>query len=152
MQQIHHEAGYLFSSDKARLQPDVIHQYLSEEAYWSKKIPLQTVLTAIEHSFCIGIYTDDGLQVGFARIVTDYATFGYLADVFVKTEHRGKGLSKLLMKLITELPWIRGLRRFTLATVDAHGLYRQFGFQDPAHPERLLEIVRPGMYEHAQEK
>ncbi|MXV15327.1 GNAT family N-acetyltransferase [Hufsiella ginkgonis] len=150
MNHIQYQANdVVVSSDKSLLQFGVIHRYLSEEAYWSKKIPGHTVRTAIENSFCIGIYVA-GNQVGFCRIISDYATFGYLADVFVLDGHRGKGLSKLMMKLIMELPWIRELRRFTLATVDAHGLYGQFGFVSPKFPDRLMEITKPKMYESLQ--
>ncbi len=146
MEQVQSEhRGYRYSSDKSLLQIPVIHRYLAEDAYWSEQIPLATVQTAIENSFCIGIYQGE-IQVGFARIVTDYATFGYLADVFVLPEHRGIGLSKFLMECITALDWVNGLRRFSLATLDAQGLYSQFGFRSPEHPDRLLEITRPGMY------
>ena len=146
MQQVQSEhRGYRYSSDKSLLQIPVIHRYLAEDSYWSEQIPLATVQAAIANSYCIGIYQGD-TQVGFARIVTDYATFGYLADVFVLPEHRGIGLSKFMMECITGLDWVNRLRRFSLATLDAHGLYTKFGFRAPEHPDRLLEITRPGMY------
>lgn len=140
-----HQDDYVISSDRALLQNCEIHQFLSCEAYWSKNIPRETVDNAITNSFCIGIYYF-GKQVGFCRIVTDYATFGYLADVYVLEAHRGKGLSTAMMSAIMELDWVNGLRRFTLATVGAQGLYSQFGFGHSKHPERLMEIVKPGLY------
>ncbi|MDF3077535.1 MAG: family N-acetyltransferase [Sphingobacteriaceae bacterium] len=136
---------YTISSDKCLLQLDKIHHFLSVEAYWSKNIPKEVVTKAIENSFCVGIYLDGG-QVGFCRIITDYSTFGYLADVYVLEAHRGKGLSKAMMAAIMELSWVNKLRRFTLATLDAHGLYKQFGFDQPKYPERLMEITKPNIY------
>jgi GNAT superfamily N-acetyltransferase len=146
-----HIDGYDYSSDKSLLQLHVIHKFLSEDSYWCKQIPLKTLELAVENSFCIGMYKD-GNQVGFSRIITDYSTFAYLADVFVLEGHRGKSISKNMMSLIMELDWIGQVRRFSLATVDAHGLYTQFGFRTPEHPDRLMEIVRPRMYELAAEK
>lgn len=137
--------GYTISSDKGLLKLDEIHHFLSLEAYWSKNISKEIVQNAIENSFCIGIYYS-GEQVGFARIITDYATFGYLADVFILKTHRGKGLSKAMMAVIMNLTWVKMLRRFSLATLDAQGLYRQFGFENPKNPERLMEIVKPSIY------
>ncbi len=136
---------YIISSDKTLLQIFDVHSFLSTESYWSKNIPKQTVEKAIENSFCIGVYFDSK-QVGFARIISDYATFGYLADVYILQEHRGKGISKAMMKAILALDWVKGLRRFTLATLDAQGLYSQFGFFCPKNPERLMEISKPGIY------
>ncbi|MDR0792830.1 MAG: GNAT family N-acetyltransferase [Chitinophagaceae bacterium] len=139
---------YLISSDKSLLQINVIHKFLSEEAYWCLYIPKKIVEYAIEHSFCIGIYTHEKQQVGFARIITDYATFGYLADVFVLNQHRGKGLSKGLMAAVVELPWIQGLRNFSLRTRDAQGLYEQFGFAETQHPERSMQILKSDIYKN----
>ncbi|RYZ37530.1 MAG: N-acetyltransferase [Sphingobacteriales bacterium] len=127
------------------MQPENIHRWLSTESYWSKGIPFDVVKTAIDNSFCIGVLSQN-VQIGFARLVTDYATFAYLADVYVVDEHRGQGLSKKMMELIMSLPWMGTLRRICLATVDAHGLYTKFGFQSPAKPDRLLEITRPMIY------
>ena len=123
----------------------LIHHYLSTDAYWCMGIPFETVAAAWRGSFCIGLFIEEEM-VGFARIITDYATFGYLADVYMLVEHRGKGYSKEMMSYIMELPWVQGWRRFMLATLDAHALYRQFGFDRPAKPDRLMEITRPGMY------
>lgn len=125
-----------------------IHNFLSKESYWAKGIPLQTVETSLKNSFCVGVF-DDKIQVGFARFVTDYATFAYLADVYVLEDYRGKGLSKMLMNYIMDLEWTKGLRRMLLATLDAHSLYEQFEFQSPEHPEWLMEIKRNNIYENS---
>ncbi|MDR0792827.1 MAG: GNAT family N-acetyltransferase [Chitinophagaceae bacterium] len=149
MQQIHKiQDTCLISSDKSLLQIDVIHKFLSEEAYWCFNITKNIVINGIEHSFCIGIYTHDNQQAGFARIITDYATFGYLADVFVLEKYRGKGLAKALMAAIMELPWIQGLRNFSLRTKDAHGLYQQFGFIEIINSERSMQILKPDIYKN----
>jgi GNAT superfamily N-acetyltransferase len=136
---------YTIDTDKAKLQIDVIHRYLSRDAYWSNNIPRHLVVRAIEHSLCFGAYSGDA-QVGFARVVTDFAVFAYLADVFVLPEHRGRGVSKLLMRTIREHPELQGLRRWSLVTRDAHGLYRQFGFRELANPERHMELVAERPY------
>lgn len=130
---------YQFSTDKARLQLDYIHKYLSKESYWSKNIPLTIVQKSIEESFCFGVYHDNQ-QVGFARVITDNATFAYLADVFIDERHRGKGLSKELMKFIMACDFVKVIRSFLLATLDAHGLYQQFGFKALPEPERIMGI------------
>ncbi|MGZ3861737.1 MAG: GNAT family N-acetyltransferase [Bacteroidia bacterium] len=135
---------YTFSTDKRKLDIQVIHQFLST-SYWAQEIPFEIVKRSIENSFCFGVYFRDK-QVGFARVVTDFATFGYLADVFVLEEHRGKGLSKKLMEFIMSQPELKGLRRFMLATRDAHKLYEQYGFKQLAKPERIMEIVVPDIY------
>lgn len=139
------EGGYELSADKTRLQLDVIHNFLSNHSYWSKKISRELVQKAMENSYCVGVYKD-GRQVAYARFITDYATFGYLSDVFVLPEHRGKGLSKAIVNHILEPDWVAGLRNIMLATVDAHGLYRQFGFEPLKYPERYLLISRPDIY------
>ena len=123
-----------------------VHQFLSKESYWAKDIPLETVKTALQNSFCVGLFKDEK-QIGFARLVTDYATFGYLADVYVLSEYRGKELSKMIMKYIMDLDFVQGLRRTLLATLDAHSLYSQFGFQLPKNPERFMEIKRSNLYD-----
>jgi GNAT superfamily N-acetyltransferase len=137
--------GYLITTDKNLLQPNAIHRWLSEESYWSKHIPYSVVKTSFDNSYCIGVLKDD-LQIGYARFVTDYATFAYLADVYVEEPHRGQGLSKKMMELLMDLDWVKGLRRIMLATLDAHSLYEQFGFAAPAIPERCMEINRPVIY------
>jgi len=136
---------YSITTDKKLLQPELIHQWLSQHSYWSKNIPFEIVKKAFDNSFCVGIIKD-GRQVGFARLVTDYVTFAYLADVYVEEEHRGLGLSKKMMELIMDLDWMKKLRRIMLATLDAHELYKQFGFILPAFPERFMEISRPAVY------
>lgn len=138
-------AGYEISSDARRLNLDVIHTFLAEQSYWSKGIPRSTVQRAIENSICFGVY-HGAEQVGFARIVTDRSTFALLADVFILEAHRGKGLSKWLMGRVVAHDDLQGLRRFLLATSDAHGLYRQFGFEALGNPSRFMEILRPDVY------
>jgi GNAT superfamily N-acetyltransferase len=133
------------STDKDRLDLDVIHGFLSQ-AYWSRGIPRETVQRAITGSLCFGGYLDGVGQVAFARVVTDGATFAYLADVFVPEDQRGKGYSKQLMQAILAHPQLQGLRRFMLATWDAHGLYAQFGFQPTARPDRLMEKLDMDLY------
>ena len=138
-------SDYNISTDKEKLQLPVIHQYLSIESYWAKHVPLEIVKQSIEGSFCFGVYFKNE-QVGFARVITDHATFAYLADVFILEAHRGKGLSKWLMEFIMAHPKLQGLRRFCLATRDAHGLYKQFGFTPLAKPETFMEIKHDNFY------
>ncbi|MBX7171072.1 MAG: GNAT family N-acetyltransferase [Pyrinomonadaceae bacterium] len=133
------------STDKARLQIDVIQKFLSEESYWAKSRTLEQTRTAIENSICFGIY-DDEKQIGFARVVSDQATFAYIGDVFVLSEYRGHGLSKWLMQTMLEHPDLQGLRRWILATKDAHGLYSQYGFHELTFPERWMELPAPNAY------
>ncbi len=134
-----HEGGLLISNDKGLLDRALIHRFLSERSYWAKGIPRETVDRSIEHSLCFGIY-HAGRQLGFARVVTDYATFAWLADVFVVEEERGKGLSKQLVAAVLHYPHLQGLRRFLLGTLDAHGLYSRFGFGPIKQVERFMEI------------
>lgn len=129
--------SYDISTDPARLQLAAIHAYLTR-SYWSPGVPRDVVARAIANSLCFGIYLDEA-QVGFARVVTDKASFAYLADVYVLEAHRGQGLSKRLVAAIQAHPDLQGLRRFMLATRDAHGLYAQFGFRPVAAPDRLME-------------
>ena len=133
------------STDPARLDRTLIHAFLSEHAYWSLAVPRAVVERAIDHSLCFGIYRADA-QVGFGRVVTDEATFAYLADVFVLPEVRGQGLSKWLVDVILRHPQLQGLRRWLLATRDAHGLYAQFGFKPPAVAGRFMERHDPDVY------
>jgi GNAT superfamily N-acetyltransferase len=140
---------FFISTDKNKLDVTFIHNYLSKETYWAKNIPIQIVQKSIDGSFCFGLFVAEnvlevtqinatGRQVGFARVVTDYATFAYLADVFIIDNYRGKGLSKRLMETIINHPELQGLRRWMLATKDAHGLYAQFGFLPLDKPERIM--------------
>lgn len=135
---------YVISTNKSLLQVDVIHGFLSN-CYWAKDIPKSIVKKTLKNSLCFGVY-DHGRQVGFARIVSDYATFAYLADVFILEEYRGQGLSKQLMKTIIGHPKLQGLRRWMLATRDAHGLYKQFGFEAVKNTDRLMEITDLDIY------
>ena len=133
------KGDYIIPTNKNKLQLNVIHKYLSEEAYWCKNIPFETVKKSIENSFCFGIFYKEK-QIGFARVITDYATFAYLADVFILKSHRGKGLSKWLMQIIMQCPDLQGLRRWMLITGDAHGLYEKHaGFKLIGNPERFME-------------
>ncbi|MBL7936053.1 MAG: GNAT family N-acetyltransferase [Bacteroidia bacterium] len=131
--------AFLYSTDKSKFNIDYIHHYLSVESYWAKNIPIEIVKQSIDGSLCFGVY-ENNKQVGFARVITDYATFGYLADVFIDKDYRGKGLSKELMTFIKDQEVIKKLRRFMLATLDAHGLYEQFGFKPLKEPNRFMEI------------
>lgn len=137
--------GYTLSTDKSLLDVDAIHHFLSTQSYWAKHIPRALVERAIDHSICLGLYHGDA-QVGFARVITDQATFGYLADVYVLDDHRGRGLSKWMMEAIMAHPDLQGLRRFMLATLDAHGLYARFGFTPVEKPERLMQINHVAPY------
>ena len=124
---------------------DTIHRYLSEESYWAKGIPRDVCERAIASSLCFGAF-DGGMQVGFARAVTDYATFAYLADVFVLPSHRGRGISKQILQAVMTHPGLQGLRRWHLVTRDAHSLYAQFGFAPLDAPERHMAIVVKNPY------
>jgi len=138
--------GYEISTDPARLDIAAMHAYLTR-SYWSPGIPRDVVERAARHSLCFGIYEKTGgRQVGLTRVVTDYATFAYLCDVYVLEDHRGRGLSKWMMRAVMSHPALTGARRAMLATRDAHGLYRQFRFQDVGTSQTLMEIVRPDMY------
>ena len=135
---------YIITTDSARFDVHAIHAFLTS-SYWSPGVPLDIVKRAIANSLCFGILKQ-GQQVGFARVISDKATFAYLADVYVLDGHRGRGLSKRLMTTILAHPDLQGLRRFLLATQDAHGLYRQFGFSELANPERMMAIHNPDIY------
>lgn len=137
--------GYKVSSQISDMDLSVIHGYLTE-SYWAKNIPVNTLEIAINNSLCFGVFTDDGNQVAFARMITDTATFAYLADVFVLEGHRGKGISKYLMQNIVEHPKLQGIRRMALATSDAHGLYQQFGFTALSSPASFMELHQPDVY------
>jgi len=139
------ENGFIFSDDKALLDVAAIHDYLAHQSYWAEGIPLETVQRSVDNSLCFGIYKD-GKQIGFARWITDKATFGYLADVYVLEAYRGQGLSKKLLSLMLFHPELQGLRRYMLATQDAHGLYAQFGFKPIPNPDRLMGIAVPDIY------
>lgn len=133
------------STDRADVNIDVVHAFLSRDAYWSKNIPRALVEKSIENSFCFSAFVDDR-QVGFARVVTDTATFAYLADVFVLPEFRGLGISKKLMQSVQSHPELQGLRRWMLMTADAHKLYESYGFTALSKPDRAMEISKPDIY------
>lgn len=137
---------FLISTDRGRLDLDVLHGFLTN-SYWAKGIPREIVARSIEHSLCFGVYDGSGSQVGFARVISDFATYAYVADVFVLESHRGRGLGKALMGSIMEHPALQRLRRWSLSTLDAHKLYAQVGFRAPKWPERYMEILRPNLYE-----
>ena len=137
--------GFIFSDDINLVDVKAVHHYLSTQSYWAKGIPLDIVQKSIANSLCFGVYKD-GKQAGFARWVTDRATFAYLCDVYIENEFRGLGLSKKLMSLMLFHADLQGLRRYHLATLDAHGLYEQFGFKAIENPERHMGIVFKDLY------
>jgi GNAT superfamily N-acetyltransferase len=142
----HRNAGFLISTNRELLDLEVIRGFLTN-SYWAKGISREIVARSIEHSLCFGIYDAKGSQVGFARVISDRATYAYLGDVFVLESHRGRGLSKWLMECIVKHPELQGLRRWTLLTRDAHGLYSQFGFTAVKAPQWYMELHRPNIYE-----
>ncbi|MCO6510514.1 MAG: GNAT family N-acetyltransferase [Aridibacter famidurans] len=139
------KVGYTISTDRERLQIEVIHSYLKEESYWARERTREQTVAAIENSICFGLY-EGPEQIGFARVVTDLATFAYLGDVFVLPSHQGKALGKWLMEVIISHPDLQGFRRWVLATRDAHKLYEKYGFTGLKHPERWMEKAAPNAY------
>jgi len=137
---------FVISTERARLDMDVVHGFLTN-CYWAKGIPREVVERSIEHPLCFGVYDSSGAQVGFARVISDFATYAYLGDVFVLDSHRGQGLGKWLMECIMQHPALQNLRRWSLVTRDAHGLYAQSGFTPLKAPERYMELHRPDVYE-----
>jgi GNAT superfamily N-acetyltransferase len=143
--------NYVISSDPSWVDVDVVWRFLSEESYCARGVPREIVLKSLAHSISFGVYQIGSLndsesvrkQVGFARVASDCATFAYLADVFILTEHRGQGLSKRLMEAVVAHPELQGLRRWLLFTADAHALYEKFGFTRTTHPERIMVLHRP---------
>src|SRR5580704_11268416 len=136
----------VISTSRARLSLDVIHGFLTN-CYWAKGIPREVVARSMERALCFGIYDTRGQQVGFARVISDFATIAYVGDVFVLETHRGRGLGKWLMQCITQHPALQNLRRWILTTRDAHGLYSQVGFAPVKAPERFMELHDPSVYE-----
>ncbi len=141
---------YEISTDPNRIDLDAVHAYLTR-SYWCEGIPKDLLAKAIAGSLCFSLF-DGGRQIGFARVVTDRATFAYLCDVYVLEEHAGRGLGKWLIEEMQSHPDLQGLRRFLLVTKDAHGLYSQFGFQPLQNPARHMEIVRPDIYKGPSDK
>jgi GNAT superfamily N-acetyltransferase len=147
---MHHERerdGYLISTAPERLDLDAIHAYLAR-SYWCEGIPKAIVERSIRGSLCFGLYKGSA-QVGFARVISDRATFAYLCDVYVLEDERGQGLAKWLIETLVGHPDLAGLRRFVLATRDAHTLYARYGFTPLARPHTFMEIARPGLYKQA---
>jgi GNAT superfamily N-acetyltransferase len=142
----HRRGEFVVSTDRTRLDLDVIYAFLTN-CYWAKGIPRDVVAKSIDHALCFGIYDGAGAQVGFARVVSDFATVAYLGDVFVLESHRGRGLSKWMMECIMQHPSLQGLRRWILLTRDAHGLYSQFGFTSVESPQKWMELHRRDVYE-----
>ena len=136
---------FTISTDRSRLDVAAIHRFLVEDSYWARERTSEQTKTAIENSICFGLFHGDK-QIGFARVVSDKATFADLGDVFVIDEYRGQGLSKWLMQVIVDHPELQGLRRWVLATKDAHGLYEQFDFAALRFPERWMEKTAPNAY------
>jgi len=141
---------YVISTDKARIDVNVVHSFLSQ-SYWAEGIPKRLIQKSIEHSLCFAVYNGQNL-IGFARAITDFATFAYLADVFIVPQERKKGLSKWLMQVIIGHPQLQGLRRFILATRDAHSLYAPFGFKAFDKPERWMEKHDPEVYKNQNQR
>jgi GNAT superfamily N-acetyltransferase len=137
---------YIISTDPKWIDRDVVHTYLSEESYWAKNIPFEIVSRSIDHSLCFGVYDEAQEMVGFARILSDYATFANLLDVFILPPSRGLGLSKWLLDCIFQHPDLQNLRSWALKTRDAHGLYRKYGFELPKQPDKIMEIVMQNPY------
>jgi GNAT superfamily N-acetyltransferase len=133
--------GYEISDDPARLDMELVHGFLSGEAYWSRGVPRDVFERAVTESLNVGVYRD-GAQVGYARVVTDRATFAWLCDVFIAADHRGRGLGHWLVESVLTHPDLQGLRRILLATADAHGVYRSLGFTELADPRRFMEIAQ----------
>ncbi len=147
------QTEYLVSTEKSLLDLDVIHGFLTN-CHWAKGISRELVEKSIQHSLCFGVYeVSQGVrkQIGFARVISDFATFAYLSDVFVLESHRGNDLSKRLLSEIMKHPDLQGLRRWMLVTTNAHGLYEQFGFSAPHNPEKIMEIFVPNLYEKQAE-
>lgn len=134
--------GFSISNDKALIDFETVYNYLSNDSYWAQGIPDERLRRAIENSICFGVYHQNK-QAGFARVVTDNATFAYICDVFILADYKRLGLSKWLMQTIRQHPELQGLRRWSLATADAHGLYAQFGFTVISRPDRWMEIFTP---------
>ncbi|MBV7532227.1 GNAT family N-acetyltransferase [Chitinophaga sp. sic0106] len=143
------EGPFSISTDNSKLDTALIQRFLSQDSYWAKDIPQDVVERMIAGSLCYGVYKGDA-QVGFARLITDKATFAYLADVFILPEYRGQGLSKFLMRVIMDYFESQQLRRIVLGTKDAHGLYAQFGFTPLEDPSRFMAVAKPDLYTKKQ--
>ena len=142
----YHRNNFTISTARDLLDIMVIQEFLANQSYWAQGIPRSILEKCIENSLCFGVYDQEGKQVGFARVVTDYATYAYIADVFILEAQRGLGLSKWLMECIMSHPDLQGLRRWNLATRDAHGLYARYGFTPLRFPERWMEVLNPDVF------
>lgn len=138
-------ADVFIKTGKENMDVNSIHRFLTEDSYWAKGISFEMVDSALTHSFCIGAFVN-GVQIGFGRMITDYYTFGWLADIYVLPKYQGQGISKKMLTHLFDLPWSKRLRRIMLNTKDAHGLYRQFQFKDPQNPSFLLEVYKPDIH------
>lgn len=136
---------YLITTNKSELDIEAIHDFLCNQSYWSKNIPIDIVRKSVEHSLNFGLFHVDK-QIGYARVISDFSTIAYLGDVYVLTEYRGNGLSKWLMEEVMKHPELQGLRRWILLTSSAHELYKKFGWQEVAKPELYMELYNPNVY------
>ena len=141
----YHRDNFSISTDRARLDLDAIHAFLAHESYWAAGIAKDVVARAIAHSLCFGVY-EGAKQIGFARVISDYATYAYLNDVYIVSTHRGQGLATWLLACVLDHPMLQDLRRFSLHTKDAQSFYQRFGFVAPRYPERSLERLAPDFY------
>lgn len=139
------KGDFTITTDQKDFDFEMLFQYLSKESYWAEGIPMSVLKKAVSNSMSFALFFKNE-QIGFARVITDYSTFGYLADVFIIHEYRGQGLSRWLMDYISAHPELQGFRRWLLATRDAHGLYAKYGFTPLSKPERMMEITRPDIY------
>ena len=137
---------FIVSDEISRLDLARVHQFLSQDSYWATQIPFETFQRGVEHSHCFGVYTAEGEQIGFARVISDYATFAYIDDVFILAEYRGQGLAQQLLTTILAHPRLQRIKRWLLATRDAHGLYNKVGFVPLARPDRWMEIHDVDIY------
>jgi len=147
----HPDLPFSVSCDQARFEMDRVFHWLSVEAYWSKGLPRDIFDRSFKNAIAFGLFHETGRQVGVARVITDKATFAYLADVYMDPDYRGQGLAKWLMELVIAHSELQGLRRMMLATSDMHALYRQFGFEDARGSKLLMEIIKPDIYVHKSE-
>ena len=136
---------YLITTDKLKIDMSSVHAFISNESYWAKNIPLDVLSNSIKNSLTFSMLHNSN-QIGFARVITDFSTFAYLADVYIIQEYRKRGLSKWLLKTIVEFPELQGLRRWMLMTLDAQELYKKYGFKNLKYPERAMEIANPDVY------
>ena len=143
------QGNFIITTDKTRLNIACIHDFLANQSYWSKNMPIETLKMAIDNSLNFGLFENDK-QIGYARVISDFATIAYLGDVFIDPLYRGKGLSKWLMEQVMNHPKLQGLRRWILLTADAHELYKKFGWKEPAKPQNYMELFNPLVYQQQE--